>query len=301
MKALAASTVGDAGLRQFLDQAVLQRAEHAFAAPARLRRIGRDVLDSQMFERPPDLGQPALVDRTVRLRRVEIVAAAVGVEARRQALGGEHLEQGPKRRGGAFLLDQERRIDRAGRVVHGDDQIERRRARKPGRPRAVLVQHHALERLALALAPMRTAPPRPLHQTRGVELRLHPGVAPAEAMLAHQMLVKMLHVPAPVCPLIQLQHPLPLRRRNSLRRRLAEPPVDAAPRARPPRNGPGSAGTAAPTSPATLPPPASTNSPASQRLNTSRNFCILRSCSHVVRFIVPPPRRGRKPDNSCAT
>jgi len=45
-------------------------------------------------------------------------------------------------------------------------------------------------------------------------------------MLAHQVLVKMLHVPAPVRLPIQLQHPLHLRRRNSLRRRLAKPPVD---------------------------------------------------------------------------
>jgi hypothetical protein len=36
----------------------------------------------------------------------------------------------------------------------------------------------------------------------------------------------------------------------------------------------------------------------SQRLNTSRKFCILRSCSHAVRFIVPAPLRGTKPDNS---
>jgi hypothetical protein len=40
--------------------------------------------------------------------------------------------------------------------------------------------------------------------------------------------------------------------------------------------------------------------PRSQRLNTSRNFCILRSCSHVVRFIAPLPRGTKKPDNSCA-
>jgi len=28
---------------------------------------------------------------------------------------------------------------------------------------------------------------------------------------------------------------------------------------------------------------------------------ILRSCSHVVRFIDSPPSGGMKPDNSCAT
>jgi len=38
----------------------------------------------------------------------------------------------------------------------------------------------------------------------------------------------------------------------------------------------------------------------STRLNTSRNFCILRSCSHAVRFIDPAPAQGTKPDNSLA-
>src|SRR6516225_7706410 len=40
---------------------------------------------------------------------------------------------------------------------------------------------------------------------------------------------------------------------------------------------------------------------AFHRLNTSQNFFILRSCSHVVRFIDSPPDGGRKPDNSYAT
>jgi hypothetical protein len=45
-------------------------------------------------------------------------------------------------------------------------------------------------------------------------------------MIAHQMLVEVLHVPAPVHPAIQLPHQLRSRRRNPLRRRLAEPAVD---------------------------------------------------------------------------
>jgi hypothetical protein len=31
----------------------------------------------------------------------------------------------------------------------------------------------------------------------------------------------------------------------------------------------------------------------------SRNFCILRSGSHIVRFIDSPPAGGMKSDNSC--
>jgi hypothetical protein len=40
----------------------------------------------------------------------------------------------------------------------------------------------------------------------------------------------------------------------------------------------------------------------SQRLKTSSNFCILRSCSNAARLIAPLPFwRDTKPDNSCAT
>src|SRR6266498_4145927 len=65
-----------------------------------------------------------------------------------------------------------------------------------------------------------------LDQPRRVQLRLHPGVAPLEVMVAHQMLVKMLHVPAAVAIPVQLQHQLQLPRRDPPRRRLAKPPVD---------------------------------------------------------------------------
>lgn len=47
---------GDPGERQLLRQAVLQRAEGTLAAPARLRRTGRNVLDAGLRQRPPDPG-----------------------------------------------------------------------------------------------------------------------------------------------------------------------------------------------------------------------------------------------------
>jgi hypothetical protein len=95
-------------------------AEHPLRAASRFRRIGRDMLDSQALQRPADLGELFLVDRTVRLRRVEIMAAAIGVEARCRPVNGEHFEQRRKRRSGAFLFDQERR----GRIVHRHDQVD---------------------------------------------------------------------------------------------------------------------------------------------------------------------------------
>ena len=88
------------------------------------------------------------------------------------------------------------------------------------------MQHHPLERLALALAAVRPAPLGALHQARRVQLRLHPGVAPQEAVIAHQILVEMLHVPTPVQTPVQLQHQFGSRRRNPLGRRLANPLVD---------------------------------------------------------------------------
>src|SRR5438876_12267270 len=75
-----------------LRQPILQRPEHALRAPA----IGRNMLNSQAFERAPNLGEPALVNRLASLRGKEIVAAAVGIETRRQTLRREHRQQRPK-------------------------------------------------------------------------------------------------------------------------------------------------------------------------------------------------------------
>jgi hypothetical protein len=98
------------------------------------------------------------------------MAGAIAVEARRQPLGREHLQQSAKRHRRALFFDQKCRVDRAGRVIHGDDQVELRLARKPERARAVLMQHHAFARLALALSPMRAAPLGALDQARCAEV-----------------------------------------------------------------------------------------------------------------------------------
>lgn len=79
----------------------------------------------------PTWVRPALVDRLAGLRGVEIVAAAVGVEAAEQALPGDRLDEPAKARRRAFLLHQEHRVDRAGGVIHGDDQVERRLPDQP--------------------------------------------------------------------------------------------------------------------------------------------------------------------------
>jgi hypothetical protein len=56
-----------------------------------------------MRQSPADLGRMLAIDRAAGLGRVEIIAAAVGVEAERQAMLAEHLQQGLERRGGLPL------------------------------------------------------------------------------------------------------------------------------------------------------------------------------------------------------
>ena len=186
------------------------------------------MLDAEPAKRPADLGQPRLVDRLAGLERHEIVAAAIRVEVRRQAFRAKRLGQPARARGRAFLFNQEGRVDRAGRVVHGHDQVERRLMRQPFMPAAILVQQHSLARLALALAPVRAAPPGPIDKPGRVQLRLDEGIAPAEMVVANQMLVKMLHVPAKIAVTVKLQHLLDRLRRNSPRRKLAKTPVQQA-------------------------------------------------------------------------
>jgi hypothetical protein len=203
----------------------LQRAEHALASAAGLRRICRDVLDPEMGQRTADLGQLLLVDRLAGLRGEEVMSATVGIEARWQAAGCEHLEEGPQRRNRAFLLDQKCRVDLAGRVVHGDNEIERGRPFNPGKGARVLVQHHAQARLALTLAPVGAAPLGAIDEARRLQLPPGPGVAPLEPILPPQIFVEMLHVPTRVAGPVLAEHPDDLVDRHPSHRRLAEPTV----------------------------------------------------------------------------
>src|ERR1700719_3309380 len=54
--------IGDAGQREFLWQPILKRAEHALAAPARLRRIGGNMLDAELRQPPSHLRQRTRVN-----------------------------------------------------------------------------------------------------------------------------------------------------------------------------------------------------------------------------------------------
>jgi hypothetical protein len=176
MKALAFVDRDDPGRRQLLDQPVLKGPERPLGAAPGLGRIGPDVLDPQLRQRPADLGETAAVD-LARLGGAEIMRAAIRLEAHRQAVFAEDLLQRPKGRGGAFLLDQKGRVDRPRRVVERDNQIERRLALEPRVPRAVLMQHHPRQRPPLALAPVRPLARRLGHQPFPLKVKLRPGVA----------------------------------------------------------------------------------------------------------------------------
>ena len=150
------------------------------------------MLDPQLAERPPDLRQDALRHLAARLRRMEIMAAPVGVERAEQALCGDRLDQAEKARDRSLLLNQDRRINLAGGVVERDDEIKQPLAQKPDVGRGVLMQHHAHHRPARPLAPMRPAPRRLGQQPTVLQIGLGPGIAPTKAMTANEMLVKML-------------------------------------------------------------------------------------------------------------
>jgi hypothetical protein len=207
----------------FLGQAVLQRAEGALGAAPRLGRVGRDVLDAELRERPPDLGRLILGDRRARLGRVEIVARPVGVERAWQAVRHDHLGERSEAAAGAFFLDQEGRVELAGHVVLRDDQIERCvERRQPAVRRAVLMQQHAAQRPARALLAVRAAARRLGEQPGRLQAQLDPGVAQAEAVVLAQLVVEVLGREAGVALAIQAQHRLDLVDRHASARGLAE-------------------------------------------------------------------------------
>ncbi len=110
--------IGYASELELLGQSVLQRMERPLRASTRLGRIGADMLDSELLERPPDLGRMAAIDLAASFRGVKVMRPAIGVEAHRQAVLREHLLERPEGRGRALLLDEKGRIDRPRRVIH---------------------------------------------------------------------------------------------------------------------------------------------------------------------------------------
>ena len=216
--------VGDAGEPEFLGQALLQGPEHALGPPPGLGRIGRDQLDAELHQGPADLGRIVLVHFAAGLGRVPVVAGAVGIERAEQPAPPDHLGQRPQARHRALLVDEEGRVDRAGGVVHGHDQVPPT-ARNPRVARAILVHHHAGKRTARTLAPVCAAPGRRAHAPACLQGQPHPVVAARAAVLGDQLLVEVLGGEVPVAGVEQRQHPRHLVHRRAPRRNPAQAAV----------------------------------------------------------------------------
>ena len=199
-------------------------AEHALRASAGLGRIGGDQLGAELRQGPADLGRTILVDLAAGLGRVPVVTRTVGIKRAEQPLLDDHLGECRERADGAFLLDEEGRVDLAGGVVHGNDQIPPL-PRNPLVHRAVLVHQHARQGAARALAPMRPATRRRPFAAMGLKRQPHPVVAPREPMLLDQFLVEVLGREVPVARVEQLQDRHHRVHRNPPRRRPAQAAV----------------------------------------------------------------------------
>ena len=208
-----------------------------------------------MRQGPAHLRLLRLRDLLAGCGRVEVVAAAVGVERAEQAVRRDHLAQRAKRRSGAFLLDQQHRVNLAGRVVERHDQVDRRAAFDPCVTRAVLMQHHAPQRTPRPLLAVGAALLRPLHQTGRMQRELGHRVTELVVVPLHQLLVEVLDREIGVLVPVQPEHPLEFLLRRPLAARGVPAADRQAPPRPPPRSAPPSAGTCAHAPLASRPPP----------------------------------------------
>jgi hypothetical protein len=194
------------------------------------------VGDAKLRQGTSDLSGLGFVDLAASLRREEVVRTAVGVERSKQALFGDRLEEPLKTRHGPLLFHQNGRVDGAGRIVQGDDEVEI--VIEPGDPamgRAVLEQQHAGERpwafspracpVGLALLAMGAAPLRLGDHAARLQRQPCHGVAEVVMVPLLQLLVEMLHREVAVALLVEDLHARQLRRRRPPRRRPAEPAI----------------------------------------------------------------------------
>ena len=189
------------------------------------------MADPQLLQRAADLGQSGPGDLPAGLGRVEVMAAPVRVELDEQPMPLDHLGQATEGRGGALLLDQHGGVERRGRVIQRDHQVERRLPGQPGMRRGILVQHHADHRPPRPPAPVRPTLGRRCYRAALLQPQPRGGVAQPVAVPAPQRVVEMADREAGVMLVVELQHPLQLIVRRAPRRGLADPTVDQPRRA----------------------------------------------------------------------
>ena len=184
------------------------------------------MADPQLLQRAADLGQSGPGDLPAGLGGVEVMAAPIGVELDEQAMALDHLGQATEGRGGALLLDQHGGVERRGRVIQRDHQVERRPPGQPGMRRGILVQHHADHRPPRPLAPVRPALARRRHRAAPLQPQPGRGVAQRVAVPPAQHVVEMPDREPGIMLVVELQHPLQLVLGRPPWRRLAHPPID---------------------------------------------------------------------------
>src|ERR1700709_2725343 len=89
---------------QFLRYAALQCAERAFHPTPRFRRIRGNMPNTELRQRPANLGEVLLVHLAARLLRQKIMRAAIGVERTEQSMPADRLGKSLEARHRAFLL-----------------------------------------------------------------------------------------------------------------------------------------------------------------------------------------------------
>ena len=136
---------------------------------------------------------------------VPIVRAAVGVEGTEQPLRLNDLLQTLEAAHGPFFLDEEGRVELVRRIIQRHDQIPLT-VRNPFMGGAILMEHHAGQRVAGPLLAMGAAPGSPRHVSGLLQPVLRPRVGAGPPILRVPVLVEMLHRPARVAGLIQPHH-----------------------------------------------------------------------------------------------
>src|SRR5271167_4506762 len=161
---------GGAGEAKFADQTVLAGAPGALDAAFGLGRVGRNLLDAELFERPSELSGRLFSGELFGQGPVSIVAledaVAIAVEAERDAVSGDHGVQGAEIAEGIFGFELEvSGQDLAGGVILEADEGEQGAAALEPVMTAGIGERHHTETWAGRAA--RAVLPRPAVLWRG--------------------------------------------------------------------------------------------------------------------------------------
>src|SRR5262245_12018004 len=197
---------------EFVDEAILQGAIEPLAPPARLRRIGADVLDAQSGQRAPDVREVVAIDGAAGLGRVEGPAGAIRIECHWQPARAQHMSEGVHHRLQG-LARPELRIEQmlGGVIEDGDEGLAlRRREGEPAVRAAVEMQQLAVAGTRLAPAPSAAAGAALGDEPRGLQREFDEGVRKGHAVIPSGQLVKVPHIEPGVRLAIEVQDALHL-------------------------------------------------------------------------------------------